>query len=329
MRILILGGTRFVGRHLVEEARERGHDVTIFHRGQSGRDLWPDVEEIFGDRETDLPGAFGDRVWDAAIDTSAYVPRVVRTSLAALDDRVNFFAFVSTISVYQSFATPQQDESAPLAELEDPTTEQVSADTYGGLKVLCETEVRAKHPDSLIVRPGIIVGPHDYTDRFSYWVDRIARGGRVACPGPSDLPIQFIDARDLASWVVGLVEQRTQGIFNAVGPSRPLTFGRWFELIKEATNSDAELVWLDEAIVKEAGLEELFPLWAPPSAQAWRHTFDVDGSKAFANGLQLRAVEETVRDTWDWVQQDPNRELNAGPSREQEEALLRKEAEVL
>jgi 2'-hydroxyisoflavone reductase len=328
MRLLVLGGTRFVGRHLVDAALDAGHEVTVFHRGKSGRGLWKNVEEIIGDRETDLEHAFGDRTWDVAVDTSAYVPRVVRMSLEALEHRVDRYVFVSTISVYASFDTSGQDESAPLSELDDPATEEVTGETYGGLKVLCEREVMRKRPDALIVRPGIIVGPEDYTDRFTYWVDRIARGGEVACPGPPDLPIQMIDGRDLGAWIVRAVERGVAGTFNAVGPREPLTFEECLTAIREATDSDARFVWLDEATVRAAGLEEEFPLWSPPGEARWRYVFAIDGSKALAQGLQLRPLEVTVRDTLDYVRTERSGGLSVGIDPEREKNLLGENAEV-
>lgn len=327
MRVLILGGTRFVGRYLVEAARAAGHEVSIFHRGKSGRDLWPDVEDLIGDRETDLGRVLGDKTWDAVVDTSAYVPRVTRSALDVLKDRTQFYAFVSTISVYASFETQDQDESAPLIELEDPTVEQVSSETYGGLKVLCEREVLEHRPDGLIVRPGIVVGPHDYTDRFTYWVDRIASGGRVACPGPPDMPLQFIDARDLGGFVVQLIEARTGGIFNVVGPQERLTFGDCFERIREVSKSDATFEWVSEEALKSANLDERMPLYIAPSEREWCYLFAIDASKARADGLTYRPLEETISDTLTWARtrQGP---LSVGLSDDEEKLLLRGQQEA-
>ena len=327
MRLLILGGTRFVGRHLVEAARARDHDVTVFHRGRSGRNMWPDVEEVIGDRESDLPGALGDNEWDAAIDTSAYVPRVVRTSLEALTGRVGSYTFVSTISVYAAFDRPGLDEVAPLAELDDPTTEEVTDETYGGLKVLCEREVlRAFGDGSFVVRPGFVVGPHDHTDRFTYWIDRIARGGRIACPPPPEAPAQFIDARDLGSWIVRSVENGVRGTFNAVGPGDRLTFESWFERTRDVTGSDAHFIWVPESAITKLGLEESLPLWSPQSEADYRFAMDVDASAAISKGLEFRSLEDTVRDTLAWSRAERT-SLTAGLSADDEVELLR-EAEV-
>ena len=328
MHLLVLGGTRFVGRHIVEAARANGHDVAAFHRGRSGRGMWPDVEDIIGDRETDLPDALEDRRFDAVIDTSAYVPRVVRAALEATRDRAGFYAFVSTISVYASFEEPHQNEEAPLAEIADPTSEEVTGETYGALKALCEREVQRDRPNALIVRPGIVVGPHDHTDRFTYWVDRIARGGEVACPAPKDQPVQFIDGRDLGSWIVRTVEAQTHGVFNAVGPRAPITLERWFETIRDVTGSDAEFAWIDEDSIRRAGLEEKMPLWVPPSEPEWRFLFDMDASRARNSGLATRAVEDTIRDTLGWFRAERDGMASAGPTREEEAMLLSERAEV-
>jgi 2'-hydroxyisoflavone reductase len=324
MRLLILGGTRFVGRHLVEAARAGGHDVTILHRGRSGRSLWPDVHEILADRDGDLPDALGDATWDAVVDTSGYVPRVVRASLDALRDRADRYGFVSTISVYASFERPRQDETAPLTELRDPTTEEVTGDTYGGLKVLCEHEVRSVYgDDALIVRPGYVVGPHDYTDRFTYWVERIARGGRVASPPPPEAPAQFIDARDLGAWIVSAVENEPRGTFNAVGPDEPLTFEGWFERTRDAIGSDAEFVWVPEERIRALGLEDKMPLWSSQQDPDARFVMDVDASRALAAGLSYRPLEATVVDTLRWFRSERDGDLTAGLTPAEEAMLLR------
>lgn len=328
MKLLVIGGTRFVGRHIVEAARSAGHQVSVFHRGRSGRGLWADVEDILGDRVEDLATTLVGRRWDAVIDTSAYTPRVVRTALRVTRDKTSFYAFVSTISVYASFETAHQDESAPLARLDDPTTEDVTGESYGALKALCEAEVLRERPDALVVRPGIVVGPHDHTDRFTYWVDRIARGGKVACPGPRDRPVQFIDGRDLGAWIVSVLERRTSGIFNAVGPSKATTIEEWFAAIRDVAGSDAEFVWIDEERVTRAGLEEKMPMWVQPCEREWRYLFDIDSSKARACGLESRPVEETIRDTLKWFRAEREGAMVAGPSREEEAILLDQVAEA-
>ncbi|MEO8330179.1 MAG: NAD-dependent epimerase/dehydratase family protein, partial [Candidatus Nanopelagicales bacterium] len=211
MRLLIVGGTRFVGRHMAEIAVERGHDVTLFHRGKTGGDLMPSATHLLGDRDTDL-ALLADGRWDATIDACAYVPRQVEELADALGDRAGQFAFVSTVSVYAEPMGQNSDEDAPLATLTDPSTEDVDDETYGGLKVLCEQVVHNRFGDSaLIVRPTYVVGPYDYTHRFTYWVERIAAGGAVLAPGPRDYGIQVIDARDQAAWTIDMLENGRGG----------------------------------------------------------------------------------------------------------------------
>ena len=212
-----------MGRHLVEEALEGGHGITLFNRGQTSPGLFPELEHLTGDRDGDLSVLKG-RSWDAVIDTYGYIPRIVRKSTKLLSSSAGYYAFISTLSVYADESTPGQDETAPLATLSDPSTEEVNDQTYGPLKVLCEREVERGFPGrSLMVRAGLIVGPHDYTDRFTYWVRRVARGGEVLVPEPRDSPVQFIDVRDLAEWVVRMLERRVSGAVNATGPAQCLS----------------------------------------------------------------------------------------------------------
>ena len=231
MRILLIGGTRFIGRHVVESALAAGHDVTIFHRGKTGDDLFPDVEHRIGDRNSDL-SALADGSWDATVDTCAYVPRQVQELADVLGDRAGHYQLVSSVSAYASPAPRGYREDAPLAELDDPTVEEVTDETYGGLKVLCErVAVERFGPRTVIVRPTYVVGPDDYTWRFPWWVARIARGGEVLAPGPADAPSQVIDVRDMAAWMVGLLERGESGAFHAVGPSSTFTWGEQLEAI--------------------------------------------------------------------------------------------------
>ena len=211
MDVLIMGGTGFLGRHLVEAALGEGHRVTLFNRGSSAPDLFPDVETIKGDRELDLSALSGRR-WDAAIDTCGYVPRVVRASARLLADAVDHYTFVSSISVYPDAMEPGSDEDAPVQELLDPTVEEVTAKTYGGLKAICEQAAEEEMPGRVLnVRPGLISGPHDPTDRFTYWPRRISAGGEVLAPDSPERQVQFIDVRDLAAWIVRMsIEQRQE-----------------------------------------------------------------------------------------------------------------------
>lgn len=225
MRILVLGGTGFLGPHFVAAARAQGHQLTLFNRGRSnpGRfagEEFADIEQLRGDRKSDLSALEGDRQWDAVLDTSAYIPADVTRSARLLAPRVGQYLMVSTISVYAASDTPGQDEDAPLATLADPTVTEVTGETYGGLKALCERAAEAELPGrTTIVRPGLIVGPGDTTDRLTYWPARADRGGEILAPGTPDDPTQFIDVRDLADFLLLALERRHTGIFNAGTPS--------------------------------------------------------------------------------------------------------------
>jgi 2'-hydroxyisoflavone reductase len=316
MRILILGGTQFLGRHTVDAALARGHQVTLFNRGQTRPDLFPGVEKLRGDRDGDLT-AIADRDFDAVVDTSGYVPRLVAETLDALGD-VGHYTFVSSISVYADLSTPP-DESTPLAQLQEPTEEWREA--YGELKVLCENVVRERFPDAFIPRPGLIVGPWDPTGRFTYWPTRLAAGGRVLAPLPTDADAQVIDARDLAEWIVRAAEERLAGTYNAVGPVT--TRERVLETCRSVVGTDVELVWVDPEFLHEQGVEEWMelPLWLYD--QQYRGMLSVDASPALAAGLRTRPLEETVRDTLAWALSDeaPS-DFPAGLDREKEQAVL-------
>src|SRR5262249_15485433 len=219
MRLLVLGGTKFLGRATVDAALANGHELTLFNRGQTNPDLYPDVETIHGDRTEDL-GALDRREWDAVLDMATFLPRVVRLSVDALRGRVQRYVYVSSISAYADF-TVAPVEGAVVAELEDPTSESI--DDYGALKAACEHVVVDAYGDAAwIVRPGLIVGPHDPTDRFTYGPRRVAAGGRVLAPAPPDAPVQFIDVRDLGAWIVHATERGASSVFNATG--EPITF---------------------------------------------------------------------------------------------------------
>jgi 2'-hydroxyisoflavone reductase len=302
VRLLVLGGTRFVGRHLVAAALERGHEVTLAHRGRTNPDLFPGIERLLGDREGDLSFLSGRR-WDAVLDTCGYLPGPVRAAAEALAGSVERYVFVSTFSVYAQPRSPGADEDAPLASLPPGTPEAVTSETYGGLKVLCERAVNAALPGrALIVRPGLVVGPHDFTGRFSYWVWRFARGGEVLAPGGPDLPVQFIDARDLGEWLVRCAEAGTTGVYNAMGPGRPLTLGEVLAACREAGGGAATSVtWVEEDFLLEHGVEPWtgLPLWIPGSRGISFQS--VDNRRACAAGLTFRPLAGTVRDTLTWL----------------------------
>ena len=323
LKILILGGTIFVGRALVDEAKKRGHELTLFHRGKHNAGLFPEVETIQGDRTLDL-SPLANRKWDAVIDTCGYLPGVVRKSAEFLKDSVEHYSFISSISVYANFVAAGIAEDYSLGVLEDPTVTEVTGETYGPLKVLCEAEAEGAMPGkTLVIRPGLIVGPNDPTDRFTYWIERVAEGGEVLAPDAPELPVQFIDARDLAIWNLDLIEAGTTGIYNATGPERTLTMGELLETCRTVTQSDASFTWLSKAFLlkSEVAPWSELPLWVPAGEGAGFSR--IDCSKGIAAGLTFRPLSETIRDTFAWVSSLPKgRELKAGLKREKESAVL-------
>jgi len=291
VRLLLLGGPKFVGRAVIDVALARGHEVTLFNRGTTGAGLYPELDRVVGDRDGGLEGLRG-REWDAVVDTSGYLPRVVGQSAGLLADAVGHYVFVSSISVYASFAEVV-DEGSELAELSAPGSEDISAD-YGALKALCEREVDTAFPGrSTAVRAGLIVGPHDPTGRFTYWPHRVARGGDVLVPGPAWRPVQLVDVRDLAAWIVTAAEERLSGAFNATGPA---TMGAVLDAARRASGSTARAVEVDDAFLTGQGVGEWMelPLWIDPSNDEWRHFMEVDASRATAAGLTFRPLDETV-----------------------------------
>ncbi|MEZ4648017.1 MAG: NAD-dependent epimerase/dehydratase family protein [Candidatus Eisenbacteria bacterium] len=329
MKLLILGGTIFLGRHVVDAAIARGHDVTLFHRGQHNPDLFPDVPKILGDRKTDLD-RLGEGRWDAVLDTSGYVPRVVRESAEFLADRTDHYTFISSISVFSDLSKSWIDESAPVGRLENET-EEVNGETYGPLKALCEEAAEAAMPGRVWnVRPGLIVGPHDPTHRFTYWPARFARGGEILVPDVPEEPNQVIDVRDLAEWLVRGMEEKLTGVYNATGPDEPFT---WRDLVDACTavaneGSDAPAeppapTWVTEQFLeeKEVGAWMELPLWVPVSPDSVGFS-RISIEKAKRDGLRFRPLEETVRDTLAWFRAQPARDWPGGLAPEKEAAVL-------
>jgi nucleoside-diphosphate-sugar epimerase len=297
MRILVIGGTKFLGRAFVETALERGHELTLFTRGQTNPGLFPDAEHVHGDRDGDLDALRG-REWDAAVDTSGYVPRVVRQSAELLRDAVSQYVFVSSVSAYASYEG-RPTEGDARAELEDPDTEDILPN-YAGLKAACERVVEGSYGDrALIVRPGLIVGPHDPTGRFTYWPHRIARGGDVLAPEPRAKPVQYIDVRDLGDWMVRLVEECMSGIYNAAGPEPRPTMEELLDTCRRAFDPEARLVWVDAEFLREHEVGEWMelPLWVGVLEPVYSGLLNVDVSRAIAAGLTFRSIEETARAT--------------------------------
>jgi 2'-hydroxyisoflavone reductase len=314
VRLLVLGGTKFLGRAIVAAALARGHEVSIFTRGQTNPELFPEAEHLVGDRDSDLSALEG-REWEAAVDTSGFFPRIVHASAELLAGQVGHYTFVSSVSVYADFAEPP-DESSAVGTMEDESLEEMGDEYqyYGPLKALCEREVERAFPNgALIVRPGLIVGPHDPTDRFTYWPRRLARGGEILAPAPADEPVQFVDVRDLGDWIVRMAEERRTGVFNAVNEGLP-----WSELL-----AGADVTWVDPEFLLEQGVGEWMelPLWiADPAFAGHSRT---DASRAVAAGLTFRPVQETIRDTAEWDATRGDYEPAAGLAPEREAELLR------
>jgi 2'-hydroxyisoflavone reductase len=320
MDLLILGGTKFLGPHLVEAARSRGHRVTLFNRGQTGH-APADIEWIGGDRDGEL-GRLGARRWDAVIDTCGFVPRVVRASVEALRERVERYAFVSTISVYPDTFGGSFAESEPVIVLEDPSVESVTPQTYGGLKALCEAEVRRAYgAGALIVRPGLIVGPLDPTDRFTYWPVRFAVGGEILAPAPSDAFVSFIDVRDLAGWIVTALDSGAAGTFNASGQYGTTTIGDVLGSCAAAAGAGVP-VWVSESFLLGNGVAPWteLPLWIPQGEDS---IVKASSARAGAAGLRYRPLIETVAATLAWSKGlGLDRPLRAGLARDREAELL-------
>lgn len=299
MNLLILGGTRFLGRTLVETALARHHTVTLFNRGKTGPDLFPTCRTITGNRDGEL-SLLGDASWDAVIDTCGYLPRIVRLAADRLRKRTSLYVFISTISVYAEPAIAGLTEDARMGTLADPTVEEVTGETYGPLKALCETAVREGFADrALIVRPGLIVGPHDPSDRFTYWVVRMSRPGRVLVPADPGQPVQFIDVRDLSTWILDQTESGKTGTVHATGPATPLRFDTWVETMRRALPGAAEPVWVPPGVLTGPDIpsDSHLPFILPDDA---RGLFAMDLSRAIGRGLVFRPLEETLRDTLAW-----------------------------
>jgi 2'-hydroxyisoflavone reductase len=320
MNLLILGGTRFVGRAIVEAALGRGHSASVFHRGRHEARFSREVEALHGDRGGDLAALHGRR-WDAVIDTSGYAYPHVRASARLLADAVEHYVFVSTIAVYADWSALGIGEDAPLKGADRETLEWTGP-TYGPMKVACEEAVRASVPERhLIVRPGIIVGPDDYTDRFPYWCRRVAHGGEVLCAGDPARPVQWIDARDLGEWVVRATEERLTGPFNAAGPAAPTSMLEMLEGLRRATGSDARFTWAADEWLQRHGSEpgRDFPFHAPAERTG---VFAIDSGRAVGAGLRFRPLGDTAQDTLAWDRQRTEEERRAGLSPEREQELL-------
>jgi 2'-hydroxyisoflavone reductase len=317
VKLLVLGGTRFLGRATVDAALARGHDVTLFNRGQTNPGLFPEAEKLHGDRENDLSALTG-RTWDAVVDPSGYVPGVVRASAEKLADTAGFYLFVASLSVYADRSKTMVEGNA-LEELGEMPDDRLLEDfsNYGALKALAEDAVAETFPDAHAnVRPGLIVGPHDPTGRFTYWPHRVARGGDVAAPAPADEHIQFIDVRDLADWMVALCERREKGEFNAVNEG--VSWSELLETCRDVARSEASFVWIDGQFLLDQGIEQWMglPMWIEDAADKGLHRADI--SRATQTGLTHRPLAETVSATLELAETTEA----AGLAPEREAALL-------
>jgi 2'-hydroxyisoflavone reductase len=319
MRLLVLGGTLFLGRHVVEAALGRGHEVTMFTRGRTNPGLFPEVERLLGDRDGNL-GALEGRECDAVIDPSGYVPRVVRRSAELLAAAVGHYTFVSSISAYRDFAERGFDESYPVGELPDDHGEDVDR-FYGQLKAASEAVVREVYGDRCaVVRSGLIVGRYDWTNRLGWWVRRVAEGGDVLVPDAGRWPIQIVHARDLADWMLDLAENRIGGTFNATGPGTPIEMEQVLETARDVSGSDARFVRVGEDFLLEQGLEPFddVPLWLALDANPeFAGFFEADVGRAVAAGLRFRPLADTVADALAW-----ERDRDAAPEKDYGPAAL-------
>lgn len=321
MKLLVIGGARFSGRALSELAIERGHEVTLFHRTPT--ELFPEAEHVIGNREQGVDALAG-RSFDAVVDTCGYVPRAVRSSSELLAGS-GWYGFISSLSAHPEDLPPGGTEDSPTFEPPFPDTEEVTDETYGPLKVACEREVIDVFGDrACVIRPGFIVGPHDPTDRFTSWVRRGAAGGEMLAPAPADYGLQWVDARDLAGFVLSLAEGATPGVYGVVDRAPTMTLGGLIGEAAAAAEADTRVAWVDDAFIAEAFASEAddpheaFPLWWPeaPGFHAY------DPSRAFEAGLTCRAPIETVRDTLAWDRTRPQGALKAGLDPDREHSLL-------
>jgi 2'-hydroxyisoflavone reductase len=327
LRLLVLGGTGFFGPHLVEHALSRGHEVTLFNRGATNPGLFPEVEKLRGDREKGDLTALEGRTWDAVVDSSAVLPRWTRESARALRGAVGQYVFISCLSVYADTSRPGIDELAPVARLRDPANETVTATTFGPLKAAAEAAIRAEFgASSTMLRSGLLTGPGDPTDRFTYWPVRIDRGGAVLAPGSPSDPIQLIDVRDVAGFVVAAIEATTSGVFNLVGPLAPMSIAEMLYGIRATTAADIRFIWVRTDFLQEQEVSPWtdLPVWVPPR-DGLEGFARFSNHRAVAAGLEFRPLADTARDTLAWFQGLPDTrraQLRAGLTAAREAEVL-------
>ena len=324
--LLILGGTRFLGPALVESAKKAGWSITLFNRGKSNPGRFPELEQLHGDRNESTKPLEG-RKWDAVVDTSGYFPRQIRSAMESLKGNIGQYVFISSISVYADMSTPC-DESSKVATTKDENAEKVTGENYGALKALCEQAAEKAMPGRVTnIRPGLIVGPDDGSDRFTYWPVRVARGGDVLAPGAPSDPVQFIDVRDLADFTIGLLDTKTTGVFNANGPAKPLGIGGLLDACKSVSASNAKFVWVPASFLEEQKVEAWsdMPVWLPPTGEnAGANSTSI--ARALAKGLAFRPLPVTIKDTLDWwrtLPKERQEKMKSGLTSEREAAVLK------
>ena len=318
MKLLVLGGTLFLGRHIVKTALKRGHDVTTFTRRKTNPDLFPDAKMLHGDRNGDL-SVLKDGHWEFVIDTSAYFPKSVEKACKILRGKVDHYTVISSISVYGDFINRKIDEETPVVKLKEENPTEITGENYGPLKALCEEKVKEYFPNNhFIVRPGLIVGPYDPTDRFTYWPVRVKKGGRVLSPGIPQRKIQFIDVRNLSKWILNSLEEKRTGTFNADGD--PVTMGRFLNTCRDLINKNCELIWITDDLMEKYNVAPWteMVLYIPGGDQ------NVSNEKAKKAGLKLRPFEETINDTIRWAEDKKVEDLRYGISAEKESFIIEK-----
>ena len=330
-KVLILGGTGFIGPHFVDALTAGGHTISLFNRGKRDPEVKPGIEQLLGDRNGQIDALKG-RDWDVVIDNSGYTPSQVKATAGLLHDHVKRYIFISSIAVYADFAKAGVDEDYKLAVLKDPTTEVVNGETYGALKALCEKVVETTCGDrGTIIRPTYIAGPGDHTDRFTYWPFRVSKGGEMLAPGTASDPFQYIDVRDLADFIRTCVEKNVPGRFNLCGPQGAVTMGSLLDESKRITKAGTRFVWASpefleaNEIIGEKAKGNFMPIWQPPKGEQ-AGLLLVSPARAVKKGLKFRSLETTIRDTLEWQKKRPEdkQALKAGLTMEKEAELLGK-----
>lgn len=336
MKVLILGGTRFLGRALVEEALKRGHEITLFNRG-TNNETFPEVEQLIGNRDSDV-SLLENRKWDVVIDTCGFAPHQIKKIAAVLGDNIEHYTYISSISVYKDWIPLNITEDYHLQSMPpDNILKDVEEGTispyeyYGALKVLCEAAAENHWPGRVLhIRAGQLVGPFDYTDRLPYWVHRVALGGNVLVPGRPSRPVQLIDVKDIASWVFNMAENRKAGTFNVTGPDKELTMEELLNTCKVIINSDTDFTWVDEQFVLDHKIQPWteMPLWIPKHSplegekEPWTGSFSISIEKAIEAGFSFRPLADTIFDVYQWEKARQDTERKAGISLEREQELL-------